>query len=405
MKTASRPHLLIIGGEDHHLRIPFIMELKKRGFNITAAGSCDPARFNQAAIPYHRYSFNRFVNPLADLKAIRDLCQIILQVGPSIIQSFDTKPDILVPVAARLAKKAPVVRTVNGLGWVYSSESFPALALRPVLETLLRLTAAWTAHTVFQNNDDKQYFERQGLIGAGSAQLIPGSGVEIEGFEKKLNSAGSADLRSALGLGTSEVVITVARLARIKGIHTLLDAAALVHKRRPNVRFLLVGSRESEGRMAIEQAELDRHAEYVIATGPRSDVPALLNLADVFAFPSQYREGVPRVLLEAALAGVPIVTTAMPGCVDIVQHRVSGLLVPPGDAPTMADGIIELLADRESAKAMANCAREHVKQTFDLQKTVDSYAATYRKLADQQAWSFEVSKFDPPKNGQVLRSP
>ena len=109
-------------------------------------------------------------------------------------------------------------------------------------------------------------------------------------------------------------MLTVTRLTRQKGIPTLLEAAALVREARPGVRFLLVGPRQSEGPLAIAQSELDRHSAYVTALGPRPDIPALLGLADVFAFPTEYREGVPRALLEAALAGLPIVTTRMPGC-------------------------------------------------------------------------------------------
>src|SRR4029077_12362566 len=112
----------------------------------------------------------------------------------------------------------------------------------------------------------------------------------------------------------AEIVVTVGRMTRQKGIPTLLKAAAIVHARRPAVRFLLIGPRESEGPSGVSQAELDSHAPYVVATGPRSDIPTLLRAADVFAFPTEYREGIPRALLEAAMARLPIVATSMPGC-------------------------------------------------------------------------------------------
>ena len=121
-----------------------------------------------------------------------------------------------------------------------------------------------------------------------------------------------------------------------KGIPTLLKAAAMVHRVHPDVSFLLVGPRESEGPLAVTQAEIDQHAPYVMATGPRSDVPALLRLADLFAFPTAYGEGVPRVLLEAALAGVPIVSTSMPGCCEVVRDGWSGSLVPPHAPESLA---------------------------------------------------------------------
>ncbi|MGO4816692.1 glycosyltransferase, partial [Cupriavidus sp. 2MCAB6] len=121
----------------------------------------------------------------------------------------------------------------------------------------------------------------------------------------------------------------VSRLTQQKGIPTLLEAASLVRKVRPGVRFLLVGPRESEGPFAVAQDEIDRQAPHVMALGARKDVPALLALAELFVLPTEYREGIPRVLLEAGLAGLPIVTTDMPGCSDVVTHHWNGLLVPP----------------------------------------------------------------------------
>jgi glycosyltransferase involved in cell wall biosynthesis len=170
-------------------------------------------------------------------------------------------------------------------------------------------------------------------------------------------------------------------MTRQKGIPTLLEAAALVHQHRPGVRFLLVGPRESEGPFAVTQAEIERHAPYVLAVGSRSDVPALLGLADVFAFPTEYFEGVPRALLEAAVAGRPIVTTRMPGCTDVIRDGWNGFLVPPRDPRLMAERILDLLRDRETAAAMGVRAAHLVKTEFNLEITVARYAAVYEDLA------------------------
>jgi glycosyltransferase involved in cell wall biosynthesis len=171
-------------------------------------------------------------------------------------------------------------------------------------------------------------------------------------------------------------------MTRQKGIPTLLAAAALVHEARPGVRFLLVGPRESEGPLAVAQADIDRHAPYVMAIGPRSDVPALLGLADVFAFPTQYREGMPRVLFEAALAGLPIVTTSMPGCADVIRDGWNGLLVPPRAPRVLAARILALLRDRQTAQEMAGRAAEVVRRELGLATIVARFAALYAELLD-----------------------
>ncbi len=358
-----------------------MLALAARGFRLTAAGTGRFEPFTRAGLKYRRFTFDRFVNPLADLKAIKSLSKLLSDVRPDLVQSFDTKPNLLVPFAARAARDTMVVRTINGLGWIYSSRSPLAAGLAPVYRSLHRLAARYTDLTVFQNREDQAFFYRHGMLGAGPGRLIAGSGIDVEGFARKAaNGPDRAALRDTLGLGTSEVVITVTRMTRQKGIPTLLKAAALVHEVRPQVRFVLVGPREGEGPMAVSQAEIDRHAPYVIAVGQRPDVPALLAAADVFAFPTEYREGVPRAILEAALSGLPIVTTQMPGCSDVIRDGWNGYLVPTQSPSALAARIIDLLSDRETARVMGQRAATLVRREFNLDITVERYVTVYREL-------------------------
>jgi glycosyltransferase involved in cell wall biosynthesis len=383
--AVAKPHLLYIGGEDHHLRIPAMVALRDCGFRITAAGTGDSAPFVQAGIDYRRFHFERFVSPLADWAAVKSISKILSEVRPDLAQSFDTKPSLFLPLAARSTPGVLAIRTINGRAFLYSSRSPIALTLRLVYRALHKMGARTAAATVFEIHDDHAFFERHGMAGKKPV-VIPGAGVDVLGFEQALASGpSSAQLRRELGLGDAEVVITVTRMTRQKGIPALLEAAARVLETRPDVRFLLVGPRESEGPLAVTEAEIQRYAPYVKAIGPRSDVPALLALADVFAFPTEYREGVPRVLLEAALAGVPIVTTAMPGCCDVVRDGQTGLLVPPRAPRLMAARILDLLRDREAARTMASRAAKHVREEFGLDTVVARQAALYRELVDRSA--------------------
>jgi glycosyltransferase involved in cell wall biosynthesis len=376
------PQLLYVGGEDHHLRIPFMLSMRDRGFRVTAAGSGDSTPFRRAGLDFRPFRFNRFVSPLADWTAVKTLSTMLRDLQPDLAQSFDTKPNLLLPLAARAVGHPGIVRTITGLGWVYSSRSPLALLARPVLRVLHRAAAQSTAATVFEIHDDQVFFERHRMTGRrGLVILAGGGGVDVEGFERALaNSQCVGQLPRELGLGTSEVVITVTRMTRGKGIPTLLKAAALVHRARPDVRFLLIGPRESEGPLAVTQAEIEQHAPYVIATGPRSDVPALLGLADVFAFPTAHGEGVPRVLLEAALAGVPIVSTSMPGCCEVIRDGWSGFLVPSHTPDCLAARIIDLLRDRETARIMADRAEKLVREKFSLRMIVARHVALYSEL-------------------------
>lgn len=372
-------HLLCVGGEDHALRIPFLAALQNRGLRVSAAGTGAASAFAKTGIPYHQYQFDRFGVGFADRAAMGQLARLVKSARPDVIQTFDTKPNLFAPLALR--GSVPVVRTINGMGWVFSSTELRALAFRPVYLAMQRLAACWTAATVFQNKADSSFFQRHRLLGKSSSVIIGSSGIDVGAFEAaQARTASPAELRAELGLGDAEIVLTVSRLTVQKGITTLLEAAKLVHEVRPNVRFLLVGPRESEGPFAVGQALIEAHAPYVIATGARSDIPALLGIADLFAFPTEYREGIPRVLLEAGLAGVPIVASRMPGCDDVVREDWNGKLVAPRDPRALAASILDLLQDSARAKTMGQRSINVVRKEFDLNVVADRYAELYTQL-------------------------
>ncbi|RWB67636.1 glycosyltransferase family 4 protein [Mesorhizobium sp.] len=372
-----RPHLVCVGGEDHALRIPFLEELRDRGFQVTAVSSGDEAPFLRHDIAHRSYGFDRFATGSGKAGTVRTLRKLLAELRPDIVQSFDTKPNLLTPLAVR--GQIPVIRTINGLGWTFSSRAPRALALRPIFCGLQWLVSFWTAATVFQNRDDQAFFQRYRLLGHGDARLIGGSGVDVGSFTAARRLAPpTAQMREELGLQSAEIVMFVGRLTRQKGIPTLLKAVPKVLAKRPNARFVLIGPWQSEGPFAVEEAELQRHGSNVVVLGKRQDVPALLGMADIFAFPTEYREGIPRVLLEAGLAELPIVASSMPGCSDVVEDGWNGYLVAPRDPDALANRIVDLLADRPLARIMGSRSAAVVRERFALPGIVDQYCELYR---------------------------
>ncbi|HEY5203982.1 MAG TPA: glycosyltransferase, partial [Roseiarcus sp.] len=379
-------HLLFIGGEDHHLRIPFLTALASRGYDVTTAASADPAPFEHAGIRYIRFDFSRFWDPLSDLRAWRQIGRILADVDADVVHSFDTKLSILTPYASCFNPRTIVVRTINGLAWTFSSRSLGATALRVLLyRPLQRLAGVTTAATVFEHRGDQGFFEGNRLIGKGESVKIPGAGVDVKGFEDARMSGPSAEtLRADLGLTGTDVVTTVTRVTREKGVLDLLKTAELVHQVHPSVRFLIVGPRQSEGPFAVTDAELAPYSEYVIATGSRRDVPSLLAMSDVFAFPSDYGEGIPRALMEAALCGMPIVTTDKTGCTEVIRDGWNGYVTPARNSRAMADRILELLNDRAVGQRMGARGPDLIKSTFSLDEIVSQHAALYERLLREQ---------------------
>lgn len=361
------------------MRIPLLQALSQRGFAVAAAGSEPGEVFERAGIRYHHYPLERDLDPLRDLQTRAALTSLFNHCRPDLVHGFDTKPAILAPLCARAAGVSGRVRTITGMGYVFSSESLLARSLRPVYRLLQKKASAASGMTIFQNVEDRQYFLDHNMVNDEGSTLVYGSGVNCDEFSRHPEDCdGCTRLRQELNLSGKKVVTMIARLVREKGVVEYLDAAQAVC-RRDDVVFLLVGPQSSEGRMAVPMTEVEqRTGQQVRYLGVRRDIDELLGVTDVFVLPS-YREGFSRVLLEAGAAGLPLVTTDVPGCRELVHEGVNGLLVPPGSAEGIRDAVLRLLemspAERQ---AMGRRSAEHVRTHFDLRIVADAYAEIYR---------------------------
>jgi glycosyltransferase involved in cell wall biosynthesis len=398
-------HLLLVGGEDHGLRLPFMSALRSRGFKITVAASGDPELFLRSGFDFRPFQFDRFFALRSDWRARLALGRILREVNADIAHSFDTKLSLLVPFAAHANPRTSIVRTINGRGWTFSSRSPAALALRAAYLPLQRLASFFTDATVFEHSGDQSFFERNHLLGRSEPVIIPGAGIDIEGFERARQSGRTPqDLRREFGLQDAEVVTTVTRVTRQKGILALLAAADLVHRVRPSVRFLIVGPRESEGPFGVSDREIQQRSPYVLATGSRADVPSILAMSDIFAFPSEYAEGVPRALMEAALCARPIVTTDLPGCREVIRSGWSGAVTPLRDPRSLADAIVDLLSNRAKAIAMAARGPDIIRSKFSLDNVVARHAELYERLFRDRNLNRATESRRPDENGRPDQS-
>jgi glycosyltransferase involved in cell wall biosynthesis len=374
----------LVGSDDIRLRIPYLAELRRRGFEVTMVGSEPPDRFVAEGIPYHRYSLSRAPNPVADWRTFRELRALFRQHRPSVVHAFDTKPAMLASFAARTAGVPVRVRTLTGMAYVFSSRSPLALALRPIYHVMQAAASRVASMTVFQNRDDEAYFHRHRLARPEASGLVPGSGIDVELLRRQRPSAAElAELRSDLGVENGPVVTMVSRLVRTKGVREFCAAARAVRRERPDCTFLLVGPLSSEGWQAVSRREVEDNPD-VRWLGPRPDVPGLLAISDIFALPTFYREGIPRALLEAAAMGLPLVSTDMPGCRDVVRDGWNGILVPPRNVAALTRALLTLLeSDAELLHQMGENSRTYVDERFTLALVADAYADIYRGLLER----------------------
>lgn len=378
---SGMPSICFVGGEDLRLRIPLLLALQRKGFDIVAVGSESESVFKRHSIRYRRYDLYRDIAPTRDTSSYFALKRIFRDLSPDVVHAFDTKPALIAPFAARAAGIRYVVRTITGMGRLFSSTDATVLPIRLAYIVWQCAASKLSNVTVLQNADDQAYFKRWRIVSPENAVLVQGSGIDVD----KVAAPSTADpgllgLRQSLGVSNALLIIMVARLVRQKGVAEYLQAAAAVKKRVSNVEFLLVGPRTTEGREAIPNDLLLKYQDSVRYLGPRTDVLDLLRISDIFVLPTYYREGVPRVLLEAGAIGLPLITTDMPGCRDVVKHEWNGLLVPPRNVPELTSALLRLIDNAELRKSLGKRNPRFIAENFDLRIVAERYAQIYRRL-------------------------
>lgn len=377
------PRVLLVGGPDVDARLELMQRLAG-SFSMGALGSLPTlsSRFKAAGFSYHTYPLSRRVDPMADLRSAVLLCRLFRRLRPHVVHAFDTKPGVWACLAARLTGVPVVLGTITGLGSLYGSDQFAMRVARQAYQRLQTLACGAADLTIFQNRDDHEYMVAAGIVNPSKARIILGSGVDTARFApERISDAERARIRTALGLRPDERVVTmISRVMRSKGIPEFVRAADEVRSRAANVRFLLVGAHDEESLDRLTPAELAQLQRAVIWPGPRRDVPAILAISDIFALPSAYREGIPRVILEAASMGLPIVTTDSPGCREVVRSGENGFLIPVGDTAALSQQILTLLDQPGLRRQFGEESRRCAMRTFDLSVIAAQTRAIYQEL-------------------------
>jgi glycosyltransferase involved in cell wall biosynthesis len=376
--ASDRPRLLFVVTEDwyfHSHRLALAEVALDAGFSVAVATRVDAHRQAIEAcgcevIPLQRLR-RRSLNPLREIAAVAELVDVYRRWRPDIVHQVAMKPVLYGSLAARLAGVRSTVNALAGLGFVYSSRTPLARTLRPAVNVALRLAMNRTGSiAIVQNDDDAEVLRDIGLLNPAAVEVIRGSGVDLERFRP---DAGSEQ--------RTPVVMLASRMLWDKGIREFAEAAEQLKADRVDARFVLVGGRDEENPTAVPSGTLARWKESGLLEwwGHRDDMPDVLRLATIMCLPS-YREGLPKVLLEAAACGKPMIAADVPGCRDIVRDRVTGLLVPPRDGQALALAIRTLLADAGLREDMGRNARRAAETQFGLPSVQARTLALYRKL-------------------------
>ncbi len=323
----------------------------------------------------------RSLNPLREAAVLAHLWRLFRRERPDLVHGFTIKCAVYGSLAARAAGVPARVNAVTGMGYVFTSTDAKARALRPLVRLLMRAALdGRDARLILQNPDDVAVFEQARLVAPGHIRLIPGSGVDCVRFAPG-ESVGRGHAPDA---DTPPFrVLLAARLLWDKGLAEFVDAARRLHGEGRAIDFLLAGDPDPGNPAAVPEATVhDWVAEGLLHwLGHVDDMPALFASVDVVVLPS-YREGLPKGLIEAGACALPLVTTDVPGCREVVTDGVDGLLVPVRDAGALATAIARLHDDPMLAARLGAAARQRALDEFDERIVIARTQAVYQELLD-----------------------
>jgi glycosyltransferase involved in cell wall biosynthesis len=371
----ARPRVLYVLAEDAWFwshRLPLARAARDAGFSV---GVVTNSRSSASAVrsegfEFFHHDFRRAgINPLYDVRTVRRLVSLYSQFRPDVVHHVAMKPVLYGSLAARIAGVPNTVNAISGLGFVLSSDSAVAKAVRPSVKSGLRFVLRTpSTRLIVQNPDDANYFVDERLITRDRVRIVRGVGVCTNTFTVSPQPEGVP------------LVVLPSRLLNEKGIREFVAAAGRVKEAGVQARFALVGATDANP-TSLSQAEVEAiaHEGLVEVWGHRLDMHAVYESASIVCLPS-YREGLPKALLEAAASGRPIVTTDVPGCRDVVRHGESGLLVPAREVEPLVGALLRLIRDRDLRERFGASGRQLVMQQFTEAQAIDDTFAVYSEL-------------------------
>ena len=358
-------------------RLPIALEALKQGceVHIFAQDTGKMQYLQSLGLQVHSINLERgSINPVQTLKLLFDLKNKLKKIQPDVVHLVTIKPVLIGGLASILAKVPSIVYAISGLGFIFTNTMLKAKILRLGIIPLYRLALSAKNKTVIvQNLDDLRILRQYVAIPESQTVLIPGSGVDLKKFDFQ-----------PLPL-KNKIVLMACRLLADKGVYEFHKSVRLLKEKYPEVRFVLVGGIDPDNPTSLTKKELNEWVEKgdLEWWGHQSNMSEVLSQATIVVLPS-YREGMPKVLLEAQALGRPIVTTDVPGCREAIENGKTGFLAQVKDEYSLANAIEKLINNDDLCLEFSHNARVLAEQKFDIEQVVKTHINIYENLVQSQ---------------------
>lgn len=313
------------------------------------------------------------MNIKEEMETLYFLYKLYKQEKPDVVHHVGMKAILWGTLAAKFAKVNGVVNAISGLGGFFAEDNKGLLAR--IMPKVLKFSHnKKNLLCIFQNNEDKGLYVKNGIIKEEQARFIKGSGVHLDEFCYTPEPTE----------GKIRVILT-ARMIVEKGVFILTEAAERLRSKYEDiVEFLLVGGIDDHpGAITKEQLENVCDGKYIQWLGYRTDVKELLQSSHIVAFPSYYMEGLPKSLIEADAIGRPVITCNSVGCKETVIDGYNGYLIPTKDVDSLVEKLDILLSDAVLRQEMGRNSRKYAEENFSIDVVIERHLKIYNELVSK----------------------
>lgn len=297
----------------------------------------------------------RGVNPLKDLKLIKQYKKIIREINPDIIFSYTIKPNIYGTMASNKTGHKQVCN-ITGTGATFLKESL----VSKICKFLYRRSVKKCYEVFFQNTGDRDYFIKNKMV-KNNFDMLPGSGCDLESHPY-------------YPMPNDDIIkfIFIGRVMELKGIDEYLECAKTIKTKYPNTEFIIAGWNEEEKYKAI--VEEYQNQGYVNYIGFRKDISVWMKNTHCTILPSHGGEGVPNVLLESAATGRICIGSKINGTSDVIEDGKTGYLFETGNGQSLILAIEKVLSlTSEERTLMGKAGRIKIENEFNREIVINKY--------------------------------
>lgn len=357
-------------------RLPIGIAAQKAGYDVTIVSEDTGVshKIREAGLKTINLPINKAGTNMKDeVKTLFFLYKLFRREKPDIVHLVGLKTMLWGSIACRLAGVKAMVSAVCGLGVLFDEKHAQSFMTQAILKVMRITHHKKRLRVIFQNNDDKGIFQDAKIVNDSQCAFTNGSGINLQNY----------DYTPEPSEGPIKIIFT-ARMVEDKGTLVLIDAAKkLKSEYKDKIQFLLCGGLDTNPN-GITKEMLESHCDgkYIQWLGHRNDVLELLKQSHIMAFPSWYREGLPKSVIEAEAIGRPIVTTDSVGCRDTVIDGKNGFLIPIKDSDALADALKKLIDSKELRETMGKNAREFAVNKFDIKDVTDVHLDVYKTILE-----------------------